>query len=275
MAPPDSPHARPRGRPLRARVCEPGRGLGLSLPRSDPLTAPPAALRGSLAGRQGCGGKSIPHTPARGFLVRAGSRVRFARASVRRGGGALPRRAGGAAPDLSTFRADHRPAQSRGNSLPWCWVGDKRSASDRRAGGESAGGEGGGWPTSHILPCLSLVSTVPGVHSACTWMHFACHSSDAGAHRKRSLHKCALALLGWGAASLQKLEGALSCFSETRGARSRANGEVRTYGLASQTQRADLWSVKQGRTYTSLRNVCASPCGRGQEAGLSPLGARR
>ena len=248
--------------------------MGLLLPRSNPLTAPPAALRGSLAGRQGCGGKSIPHTPARGFLVRAGSRVRFARASVRRGGGALPRRAGGAAPDLSTFRADHRPSQSRGNLLPWCWVGDKRSASDRRAVGESAGGEGGGWPTSHILPCLSLESPLSGVHPLCRCSLLACHSSDAGAHGKRSLRKCALALLGWGAASLQKLEGALRRFCETARRLTSRKGEVRTYDLLRKSRAPTHGREKQGRTYTSLRNVCASPCGRGQEAGLSALGAR-
>lgn len=201
------------------------------MPVLDPSKAPPAALRGSLAGRQGCGGKSNPHTPARGFLVRAGSRVRFARASVRRGGGALPRRAGGAAPDLSTFRADHRPAQSRGNVLPWCWVGDKRSASERRAAGESAGGEGAGRYTSHILPCLSLGLPLSGVHPLCRCSPLACHSSDAGAHANGVCVSAPLPCFGWGAASLQKLEGALSCFSETRGARSRANSEVRTYGL--------------------------------------------
>lgn len=203
--------------------------------------------------------------------------MRFARASVRRGGEALPRRAGGAAPDLSTFRADHRPSQSRGNLLPWCWVGDKRSASDRRAGGESAGGEGGGWPTSHILPYLSLESPLSGVHPLCRCTPLACHSSDAGAHRKRSLHKCALALLRVGAASLQKLEGALSCFSETREARSRANSEVRTYGLASQTQRADLWSGSKGalirrcatcapRPAVEVRKRACRPWGHGDNA---------
>lgn len=233
--------------------------MGLSLPRSDPLTAPPAALRGSLAGRQGCGGRAPPHTPARGFLVRAGSRVRFARASVRRGGGALPRRAGGAAPDLSTFRADHRPAQSRGNWLPRCWVGDKRSASDRRAVGESAGGEGGGWPTSHILPCLSLVSTVPGVHSACTWMHFACHSSDAGAHRKRSLRKCALASLRGGAASLQKLEGALRRFCETARRLTSRKGEVRTYDLLCKSVRpAGQPAYRSGQTSRKIARFAAA-----------------
>jgi len=43
---------------------------------------------------------SWPGVLPEGVLFGGGSRVRFARTSVRRGGGALPRRAGGAALEL-------------------------------------------------------------------------------------------------------------------------------------------------------------------------------
>jgi hypothetical protein len=72
---------------------------------------------------------------------------------------------------------------------------------------------------------------------------------------------------GGGAASLQKLEGALRRFCETARRLTSRKGEVRTYDLLRKSRAPTHGREKQGRTYTSLRNVCASPFGRGQEAG--------
>jgi hypothetical protein len=57
---------------------------------------------GGLSARaRDAGGKALPAPQAESRKVEGCSRVRFARASVRRGGEALPRRAGGAALDQS------------------------------------------------------------------------------------------------------------------------------------------------------------------------------
>ncbi|MNO75519.1 hypothetical protein D3C76_665680 [compost metagenome] len=58
---------------------------------------------GLLAARQAAGGESIPSHQPLAYSIRVRSRVRFARASVRRGDETLPRRAGGAALDLENY----------------------------------------------------------------------------------------------------------------------------------------------------------------------------
>ncbi|MND93724.1 hypothetical protein D3C80_859170 [compost metagenome] len=172
--------------------------------------------------------------------------MRFARASVRRGGEALPRRAGGAAPDLSTFRADHRPAQSRGNSLPWCWVGDKRSASDRRAVGESAGGEGAGRYTSHILPCLSLESPLSGVHPLCRCSLLACHSSDAGAHANKVCISAPLLCSGGVLRPSRSWRARLVVSPKRAEPDHEQTAKCALTGWLRKPPRADLWSGSKG-----------------------------
>src|SRR5690606_23130103 len=90
---------------------------GFFLPAGKIKSASGGPAGGLSARARGAGGRASPAPQAESDFRRAGSSVRFARASVRRGGGALPRRAGGAALDLSTFGAGFSPFESGPSSL--------------------------------------------------------------------------------------------------------------------------------------------------------------
>lgn len=102
---------------------------------------PSRAASGGVRHVPGVQGVKRPPAPQaeRGFN-RVGSRVRFARASVCREGGAISRQAGSAAPDLSISGV--QPVEPKASK---------------------AGGEVVGRPTSHILPFKAVSRSVIGL----------------------------------------------------------------------------------------------------------------